>query len=501
MVTAAMVVTGLFYLSHLFAQTFPAGSVQSTDSIEGKTFGYDMFRNVFLPEAGLIIVFYLAYLFVSLLIVPKLWPGPGKRHVGMLERTMVLVGTFAVLGLVCCAAFIGAAYLKEEGHYQYEDFSIFYKGHNLQNSINLSAATPVALILAIFLVYVCVRETLAGYVERPGPNRNFRVVIANQVTVFAGMYFLFLLVLQSSLRTHLFDILAELSLISLTPIAMGFISMYYLFPKYEAATFFHKPLLLRLLVISFVAALPIPFLIPGHHVVSLPLAWFFQLFLIIPVSWSLYRQQKDHLLTVQGLERDLSRSKADAQFLRSQIDNHFLFNILNTIYSTALEEGAARTAQCLQMLGDVMRFMFNETQSDFIPLAKEINYLKSYVALQRLRLPQSDKMNIRLNIVADTDDHRIAPMLLIPLVENAFKHGVSLQAESYIEMDLNVSPERLQLDVRNSVHRQHGQTNKGHSGIGLSNVRERLELIYAGRYFFRTKEANGEYSARLTIEF
>jgi two-component system LytT family sensor kinase len=112
---------------------------------------------------------------------------------------------------------------------------------------------------------------------------------------------------------------------------------------------------------SVLLTLPIPFLIPGSPLIIFPFAWLFQLLIIIPVSWLLYRQQKDHILAFRGLEKDHSKSKEDIQFLRSHINPHFLFNTLNTIYASALDENANRTAKCLQMLGHMMRFMLAVT--------------------------------------------------------------------------------------------------------------------------------------------
>ena len=459
------------------------------------------FRNQVLPEAGLVVLCYLAYLWVSLSVVPWLWPQTNKNPIGRNKKALLLFTVFALLALVCSVAFIGLAYLKEEWRYHYPGFSIFYKGHNSHDNIDLSGVGIIAFIIAVFLGYISLRETLIRFLEKPGTNRNYRIMITNQVTIFIGAYILFLLMVQFVLRFDLYDLITRLNIIPLPAVFMGFMAIYYLFPAYDGRSMFYKPLLQRLAIWSLLLTLPIPFLIPGSPFIIFPFAWLFQLLVIIPVSWLLYRQQKDHILAFRGLEKDLSKSKADIQFLRSQINPHFLFNTLNTIYATALDEEASRTAKSLQMLGDMMRFMLDENHSEYIPLCKEIEYLKNYVALQQLRLPLSDKLRIELHIEAEKEDHQIAPMLLIPLVENAFKHGISMQEPSPIRINLTVINGQLNLEVSNRVHhRKSADTESSQSGIGLNNVRDRLELMYPGKYLFTAGQAGEQYTAQLTIK-
>ena len=114
------------------------------------------------------------------------------------------------------------------------------------------------------------------------------------------------------------------------------------------------------------------------------------------------------------VEKELVKSKADIQFLRSQINPHFLFNVLNTLYGTALQENAERTAEGIQRLGDMMRFMLHENNLDFIRMNKEVEYLRNYIALQKLRTQSSPDIIIEDNINEQNCNYQIAPMLLIP---------------------------------------------------------------------------------------
>src|SRR6202012_3792651 len=111
--------------------------------------------------------------------------------------------------------------------------------------------------------------------------------------------------------------------------------------------------------------------------------------LFTPFTWMVYWLRKDKILAMRGLETNLARSRADLEGLRSQINPHFLFNTLNTLYGMALSERAERTAEGIQTLGDMMRFMLRENTQDFIPLDRETHYLRSYISLQRLRIQTS----------------------------------------------------------------------------------------------------------------
>lgn len=202
-----------------------------------------------------------------------------------------------------------------------------------------------------------------------------------------------------------------------------------------------------------------------------------------------------------GAQKELIKSKADFQFLRSQINPHFLFNVLNTLYGTALQENAGRTAEGIQKLGDMMRFMLHENNLDFIDMHQEVDYLNNYIALQKLRTQYSPEITIEDNISGQNCKHKIAPMLLIPLVENAFKHGISLKEKSWIKISLHCNEIDILFEVRNSVHqRQENDPEKDKSGIGFKNVLERLKLIYPGKFQIAVNEDGKEFFIQLSIQ-
>lgn len=226
-----------------------------------------------------------------------------------------------------------------------------------------------------------------------------------------------------------------------------------------------------------------------------------QLVITTPVSWLIWRQRKDKLMQVQGLQTALGQSEADLQFLRSQINPHFLFNVLNTLYGTALQEGAGRTAEGVQKLGDMMRFMLHENHLLQIPMDKEIEYLKNYIALQELRTQSAESIRIDTLIDETFPDYQIAPMLLIPFVENGFKHGISLREPSWIKLRLQHEGNRILFEMRNSIHARKGDDpEKARSGIGLKNVLHRLKLLYPNRHEFYMHQDEKEFFVQLSIQ-
>ena len=201
------------------------------------------------------------------------------------------------------------------------------------------------------------------------------------------------------------------------------------------------------------------------------------------------------------LKKDLGQTLSNFDFLRSQINPHFLFNALNTIYGTALQEGAERTGEGVQRLGDMMRFMLQENMQDKISLAREIEYLNNYISLQKLRTDASPMIKIEANIEQPLLPVQIAPMLLIPFVENAFKHGISFREPSHIKVALEVKEQVLNFDVYNSKHpRPESDPEKDKSGIGLNNVKQRLALTYPGKHELIIRETGKEFFVHLTIK-
>lgn len=227
----------------------------------------------------------------------------------------------------------------------------------------------------------------------------------------------------------------------------------------------------------------------------------FHLFVTAPITWYVYKRNLKGSEEVYALKTKLGQSTAKLDFLRSQINPHFLFNALNTIYGTALQEGAERTGEGIEKLGDMMRFMLNENMQDSIPLAREVEYVNNYIALQKLRTNTSPSVQITTYVPEQHSHHQIAPMLLIPFVENAFKHGISLRQPSYLKISLEVKNGALYFDVSNSKHeRQATDPESNNSGVGLQNVKQRLALLYPNQHQLIIRETSREFFIHLTLQ-
>jgi len=227
-----------------------------------------------------------------------------------------------------------------------------------------------------------------------------------------------------------------------------------------------------------------------------------QLILVTPIAWRIYKDRNtlktEEIIT---LKTELGKADANLNFLKSQINPHFLFNALNTLYGTALQEKAERTGEGIQKLGDMMRFMLQENIEDKITLSKDVDYLNNYIALQKLRTSISPDITIETQIDEQINTLFISPMLLIPFVENAFKHGISLQSPSHIKITLQTSGNTLYFDVHNSIHlKQDNDPEKLQSGIGLQNVKQRLDLLYPGQHELIIRQNAKEFFIHLTLQ-
>ncbi|WP_305981960.1 sensor histidine kinase [Roseivirga thermotolerans] len=195
---------------------------------------------------------------------------------------------------------------------------------------------------------------------------------------------------------------------------------------------------------------------------------------------------------------DLSEISAELSNLKSQINPHFLFNSLNSLYGLALEESSPKTSTGIQKLSEMMRFMLRENVEDTIEISREFEYVENYIELQKLRVEGNEKVRLEYEIDKACEGE-ITPMLLIPFIENAFKHGVSAHHNSWIEIKLSCSKEAIHLNVKNSNHKKLKSTEE-ESGIGLENVRQRLAMLYPGKHLFQLFENEESFEANLKIE-
>ncbi|MCW5910853.1 MAG: histidine kinase [Cyclobacteriaceae bacterium] len=224
-------------------------------------------------------------------------------------------------------------------------------------------------------------------------------------------------------------------------------------------------------------------------------------FILAPVQWFIFKRFARNNEELFVLKKELGQTEANVDMLRSQINPHFLFNALNTLYGLAIHEKAERTSEAIEKLGSMMRFMLQENVQEKISLVRDIEYLNNYIALQRLRTDINPNIKIQITIHQEVSPAvQIAPMLLIPFIENAFKHGISLREESHIRVSLELKQSTLYFDVFNTKHvRSENDPEKNSNGIGLVNVKQRLHLVYPGRHELVIRETAHDYFVHLVI--
>ncbi len=239
----------------------------------------------------------------------------------------------------------------------------------------------------------------------------------------------------------------------------------------------------------------------SHVYLGFHAEWILQLFLIFTfISVVIAFLRKVIFKEKIELKTQIVSKSAELLNLRSQINPHFLFNALNTLYSVSLKENAEKTSDGIQKLGDMMRFMLNENHQDRIPLSKEIEYLHNYIDIQRMRIDENHNIEIKVNIQNSEREIFISPMLLNPFVENAFKHGISFRNPSWIYITLTHDAQKLYFKVHNSLHpKQENSPEQANNGIGLENVKKRLELIYPNRHTLDIQVSDNDYFVSLII--
>jgi two-component system LytT family sensor kinase len=456
---------------------------------------FNLYRNVIFPQAGSLIALYLTYLLFSLYCFPQFLKQRQKKSTNLLKVWLPVVLAAAVLGVV----FNISAYFAREWQFNYEGFSIFFNKYNPRSQLGLGTNFVLAeAIVILYLLYVAIREVIILMITR-SRKAALNISISNKVTAFFFMLIGFYLFLVSFGSMHEQLFLGRAVLV-ISGIFATFISnVYWIFPAAKSASLVSKRVLVKLLPTTFVYAMPFV-IFQQDSKFGILYCWMLQLFIITPLTWLYYQYNKETILRLNKAETALQKSKASLQFLRSQVNPHFLFNALNTLYGTALQENAAKTSEGIQMLGDMMRFMLHENNQDHIGMDKEIAYLRNYITLQKLRTDHSKSIRITDNIADQQCNHQIAPMLLIPFVENAFKHGISLNEPSWISIELFCSAKNILFKVTNSLHEfSQRDPEKNRSGVGLTNVKDRLNLLYPGRHELQIDKSEKEFAIVLSI--
>ena len=453
---------------------------------------YSYFNNYFLPALARYITFYGSYLLLSFIVVPPL-----TRKENITLNIILMVIIFYLISVVLA---ITDTWLR--GYL----FSTYSEGE-LYSKLFQESAIFSFWLLMMFALYNIIKYLAVYLLENSELiQAKYRVITRDGIYAFiVWMIGLFLLLMSKTDS----DIVLVFASCPLAGIFLYCYSMYFLLPGSQRMAKPFRTYLRNFFWVAVLSSLPIfavLLILASEHdkEISIVTALFnigFQLLFTAPLSWYVYKHRITVDYEIKGLQTALGRSTADLNFLRSQINPHFLFNILNALYGTSLQENAERTSEGIQKLGDMMRFMLHENLQEKISLNREIEYLNNYIALQSLRTQSSPDITISTEIEEHIGILQIAPMLLIPFVENAFKHGISLKERSNIRISLATKDNTLYFDISNSMHdKPANDPEKDNNGIGLANVKQRLRLMYPTRHELTIRDSGKEFFVHLTIQ-
>jgi two-component system LytT family sensor kinase len=229
---------------------------------------------------------------------------------------------------------------------------------------------------------------------------------------------------------------------------------------------------------------------PGIDIISIIL---FITILSVSTVFSIIREWQSTLQRAVRAEAD--KAQAELSFLKAQINPHFLFNTLNNIYSLAVTKNED-TSIAIMKLSNIMRYVTDDATHDFVSLQSEVDCISDYIDLQRLRL--NKKTEINFSVAGNIDDKLIAPLILIPFVENVFKYGISSHEASSVTIKLSADEKTITLFCQNKLFQSLRRIER--TGIGLSNTKQRLEFLYPNKHLLNITTEHHFYTVLLTLQ-
>lgn len=447
---------------------------------------FSFYRNYFFPVIGRFTTIFAGFMLLNFRLVPKLWEAGNNRGV-ILKIVLAVLAGFVFFTLT---RLFSRAYLVDHGA------SLQLFGESLLS---------FTWLLLAFAVYTGIKY-LGFYLLTNSEEIEERYKFIKKEGIAAMIIWIFSMFLLRLVDAHR-EVMTFWGMLLPTAICFYSLSHYSLIPKSLPAKRPFRRYMLICFGILFAFGLASTFvlvMVIADDEVAISFSMlnaFFQFIFTAPLSWLIFKRQMKGKEEVYMLQRELKQTSANFDFLRSQINPHFLFNALNTIYGTAIQEKAERTSEGIEKLGGMMRFMLQENTKEKIPLSREIEYLNNYIELQKLRTEANPNIRISTSVEQAESSEEIAPMLLIPFVENAFKHGISFREDSHIGIALELKEKTLYFDVHNSKHEKHeSDPERFSNGIGLQNVKLRLQLLYANKHQLIIRETKKEFFVHLTIE-
>ena len=280
-----------------------------------------------------------------------------------------------------------------------------------------------------------------------------------------------------------------------------YLNLYYLIPKYLPNEFVKYTILLAL-ICAFIAPITLALhslFIPGKASMSNTIVFFLMIFFLTGTSTVMKITKNWFQEQQQSIAREKASMQTELKFLKSQINPHFLFNTLNNLYALTLKK-SDKAPEIVIKLSEMMRYMLYECNEKRVPLRKEIKYLKNYMDLEKLR--QGERANITFDSQGSIEDQKIAPLMFIPFLENSFKHGVNNRLDKgYVKTHIKVDRNKLIFDIINSKPPPSPNPSvRKVGGIGLMNVKRRLNLIYPDAHVLNIEDYPKEYIVHLELD-
>lgn len=329
-------------------------------------------------------------------------------------------------------------------------------------------------ILFWVLVWLMYSFTYGGYWGGYYPELvlNFTLLPVRIIGTYTMIYLL-LPLLTDKKQYALFSILTIVHALLLGEFVWLTLSVLNLFPEYHDYSkyaVFYVPKILNGVISNYVIVV-------------------FAATIVIFKKWYLSEQQKKKLAQ--------EKLSAELSFLKSQVHPHFLFNTLNNLYALTLIK-SDKTPDMVLKLSGLLDYMIYKSNDKFVELSQEVEILKNYIELEELRY--NKRLDLEHSLSEETTAYKIAPLILLPFIENSFKHGASNdRTNPKISIKLITNKEFLQLDVVNSCKGKAQNDETLQVGIGLKNVRRRLDLIYPGKYKLDIEQSQSEYRVKLII--
>jgi membrane protein implicated in regulation of membrane protease activity len=334
----------------------------------------------------------------------------------------------------------------------------------------------IGMHILFWLSYLIYEGLIWGMVDGKYADRLTSTAIELPVKISATYFTLYVLIDRLLIKRHYVGFLLGLALSMLSfGVVLRMLAYYIIYP------------------IFYTDGTAVPLFFPPKILIAI-----FSIYSIVGIvaCFHLIKHWHNHQQASQQLEKD--KLESELSILKSQINPHFLFNTLNSLYVLTMNQSGS-APEIVHKLSELMSYMLYDSNQNEVPLQKELHYIENYIGLEKLRY--ESRLDISLHVYSPVEGITIAPLIILPFVENCFKHGVSHQVDdSWIRIDISMQQSMLVLKIENSLNTDGIQATRKISGIGLQNVKKRLELIYPQRYHLQLLNEEESFLVILKLE-